>query len=146
MVPRAEGPPPTRADIPAPSPLARQLAEAIAAFPDRAVEITLSPEELGRVRMVVTSHDGALVLSLAAERPETLDLMRRNIDQLAADLRDLGFDSFRFNFTGEGSGGHNARPVPHAEAPMDGPAPASSAPAARPVSRVPAGAGLDIRL
>jgi hypothetical protein len=143
---RAEGPVTAFADAPAPPPLARQLAEAFAGFPDRSVEITLSPEELGRVRMVVTSHDGALVLSLAAERPETLDLLRRNIDQLAADLRDLGFGSFRFNFTGEGSGGHGARPAPHAEAPLDGPAPVPPAPAARPAGRASAGAGLDIRL
>jgi hypothetical protein len=143
---RAEGPTTARADIPAPPPVARQIAEAFAAFPDRAVEITLSPEELGRVRMVVTSHDGALVLSLAAERAETLDLMRRNIDQLAADLRDLGFDSFRFNFTGERSGGHDARPAPGAEAPLEGPEPVPPAPTAHPAGRASAGAGLDIRL
>jgi hypothetical protein len=143
---RAEGPTTARADIPAPPPVARQIAEAFAAFPDRAVEITLSPEELGRVRMVVTSHDGALVLSLAAERAETLDLMRRNIDQLAADLHDLGFDSFRFNFAGEGSGGHDARPAPGAEALPDGPVPVPPAPTAHPAGRASAGAGLDIRL
>ncbi|RXL51583.1 flagellar hook-length control protein FliK, partial [Citrobacter sp. AAK_AS5] len=57
-----------------------RLAEALAPVADRPVELTLSPEELGRVRMTLTTQDGTLTLAIQAARPETIDLMRRHID------------------------------------------------------------------
>lgn len=84
---------------PLPHGLGLQLAGTIARFPEKPVEVTLSPEELGRVRMTLVTTDGALTLSLVADRPETLDLMRRNIDQLAQDFRDMGFHDLTFNFS-----------------------------------------------
>lgn len=78
--------------------LGHRLAEAVSQFPDRPVEITLSPEELGRVRLTLTTHDGALTMMIQADRSETLDLMRRNIDSLAQDFRDLGYQELSFSF------------------------------------------------
>lgn len=78
--------------------LGQRLAETVAQFPDRPVEVTLSPDELGRVRLSLTTHDGTLTMSVQADRPETLDLLRRNIDQLAQDFRDLGFRDLSFSF------------------------------------------------
>ena len=78
--------------------LGQRLAEAAAQLPDRTVEVTLSPEELGRVRMSLSTQDGALTMSVQADRPETLDLLRRNIDQLVRDFRDLGFNDLSFSF------------------------------------------------
>ncbi len=86
-----------------PAGLGHRLAEFATQFPDRPIEVTLSPEELGRVRMSLVTHEGALTMMLQAERPETLDLLRRNIDQLAQDFRDLGFQDLTFRF---GSGDH----------------------------------------
>ena len=69
---------------------------------ERPMELVLSPAELGRVRISMQAGDGAMVVQVVAERPETLDLMRRNIDQLAQEFRNMGFDSADFSF------GHNA--------------------------------------
>lgn len=83
---------------PLPAGFGLRLAEAVAHFPDRAVELTLTPEELGRVRMTLSTQDGVLALSIQADRPETIDLMRRHIDQLAQDFREIGFTDLSFNF------------------------------------------------
>ncbi|MGB5836403.1 MAG: flagellar hook-length control protein FliK [Albidovulum sp.] len=81
-----------------------RMAEAISRSPDRPVEITLAPEELGRVRMSITTQDGALTMLLQADRPETLDLLRRHIDTLAQDFKDIGFENLSFSF------GQNSNP------------------------------------
>jgi len=127
-----------------------QLAEAASRFPDRPVELTLSPEELGRVRMTLSTVDGALTLSLSAERPETLELLRRHIDELARDFRALGYADVSFSFedrpTGrDPSAGDRAEPGEG-----DGTDPAgpdgSETPAANPVRLALApGQGLDLR-
>ncbi|WP_323767703.1 flagellar hook-length control protein FliK [Antarctobacter sp.] len=82
----------------------RQVAEGMARLSDGIVEIRLSPEELGHVRMQLVSSDGGMTVHVSADRPETLDLLRRNIDQLARDLADAGYDGASFTFS-EGGGG-----------------------------------------
>lgn len=82
--------------------LGRQLAASLTDLSGRSVEVTLAPEELGRVTMTIASGDGGLTLTLFAERPETLDLMRRHIDQLAQEFRDLGFGTLNFAFSHNG--------------------------------------------
>jgi hypothetical protein len=81
-----------------PHALAHQLAQAFSTNGTRPVEVTLSPEELGKVRMTLHTTDSSITVSLQAERPETLDLMRRNIDSLARDFRDLGYSNISFDF------------------------------------------------
>ncbi|WP_417205843.1 flagellar hook-length control protein FliK [Antarctobacter sp.] len=82
----------------------RQVADGMARLSDGAVEIRLSPEELGHVRMQLVSADGGMTVHVSADRPETLDLLRRHIDQLARDLADAGYDGASFTFS-EGDGG-----------------------------------------
>jgi hypothetical protein len=48
--------------------------------------------------MTVAQGDDSVAVTLTADRPETLDLLKRNIDQLAQDLQDLGFQSLSFSF------------------------------------------------
>lgn len=91
---------PPRSDMP--PRVADQLVQVARTAADGPVEITLRPEELGRVRMHLTAVDQSVTLVISAERPETLDLMRRNIDQLAQDYRDLGYENVSFSF---GAGG-----------------------------------------
>lgn len=79
----------------------RQLAEALLAGDsgrEDILELKLRPEELGHLRFRMTQGEHGLVLSIAAERPETLDLLRRNVDQLARALSDLGYESSSFSF------------------------------------------------
>ena len=90
-----------RADVP--RHVAMQIGEAVRAMPDRPVDIALNPEELGRVRLSISISEGGVTLSVLAERPETLDMMRRHADQLARELADLGFASIDLSF-GQGRG------------------------------------------
>jgi len=77
---------------------ASQIAQVLANTNAKTTEISLNPEELGRVRLSMTAGDGAITLTIAAERPETSDLLRRHIDTLAQEFRDLGYDSLSFSF------------------------------------------------
>ncbi|MCB2128860.1 MAG: flagellar hook-length control protein FliK [Rhodobacteraceae bacterium] len=75
-----------------------RLAELARHHAGQTIEIALSPEELGRIRMSFSTQDGGLAVTIQADRPDTLDLMRRNIESLAADFRDLGFQDLSFAF------------------------------------------------
>ncbi|MES2145313.1 MAG: flagellar hook-length control protein FliK, partial [Pseudomonadota bacterium] len=68
-----------------------------AAGPDR-VEVILSPEELGRVQMDFRADGDNVRVFLTAERPDTLDLLRRHADQLAAELRQAGYSGASLSF------------------------------------------------
>ena len=127
----------------------QQLAAALADQPDRPVEIALSPEELGRVRMTLHHGEAGLTVAIHAERPETLDLMRRNIDMLVRDFRDLGYSEMSFSFSGQsGQDRPESRPgQPDSLAP----APAVGAPAPRipilaPLRLELGNGGLDLRI
>ncbi|MGB3314973.1 MAG: flagellar hook-length control protein FliK [Albidovulum sp.] len=127
--------------------LGQRLAETVARFPDRPVEVTLSPEELGRVRMSLSTHDGTLTMSVQADRPETLDLLRRNIDQLAQDFRDLGFRDLSFSF-GDRPARQSPQPLPDdatKETVSEAPQNLQQAQQTRPVA-IGADGGLDLRL
>ncbi|WP_454272544.1 flagellar hook-length control protein FliK [Roseovarius sp. MBR-154] len=88
-----------RADLP--QQIAMQIATATgraAPTGDRLINLTLSPEELGSVRLSLRQTDDGLAVAIFAERPETLDLLRRNIDLLARDFLDIGYESAEFTF------------------------------------------------
>jgi hypothetical protein len=89
---------PTRQDLP--MLIARQIAEAAPQLPNRPVDISLSPEELGRVRLSLSANEAGLVINVLAERPETLDLMRRNIAALGQEFQALGYEDVAFSFSG----------------------------------------------
>ncbi len=95
---------PFRADL-APH-VARQLGEVMTQAAHKPVEIALSPEELGRVRMSVVTEDGKITVNILAERPDTLDLMRRHIDQLGQTFRSMGYNQISFSF-GQGADNGN---------------------------------------
>ena len=78
--------------------VAAQIAIAVNNTPGKTTEIALNPEELGRVRLSLSAADGAIMLNVLAERPETQDLLRRNMDLLAQEFRQLGYTSISFSF------------------------------------------------
>ncbi|MCF6233677.1 MAG: flagellar hook-length control protein FliK [Rhodobacteraceae bacterium] len=80
--------------------VASQMAEAVMRTQNNKIEIALNPEELGRVRMVLSTTELGVTVSIVAERVETLDLMRRHIDQLAKEFRELGYQNIGFEFSG----------------------------------------------
>lgn len=81
-----------------PGMIGRQMAEALQRLPDRPVELSLNPEELGRVRLSISTAEGGITVHVLAERPETLDLMRRHIDQLGREFQALGYENINFAF------------------------------------------------
>lgn len=92
---------PTRMDLP--HHVARQIADALQHLPNRPVEIVLSPEELGRVRLGVSTSEGNIMVSVLAERPETTELIRRHISALETAFQELGYSNINFSFTGDRS-------------------------------------------
>ena len=123
--------------------VAAQLAEVIAQRGGGDIEIALSPEELGRVRLGLSGAEGAMTVTVTAERPETLELMRRHIEVLAQELRDMGFAKLSFSF-GQG----DRQPHPGGGHSPDEPSAASSIPEDGPTGSAPSpgGPGLDLRL
>lgn len=94
--------------------VAQQLVAASISEPNKPMELALSPEELGRVKLTFSSGDGGMVVSILAERPETLDLMRRNITSLAQEFLGMGYDQISFNFNQSGSEQQqNGQPTPN---------------------------------
>ncbi|MGZ3217919.1 flagellar hook-length control protein FliK [Paracoccus sp. T5] len=78
-------------------PVLNQVTQAwVSATGDR-TDIALSPEELGRLRLVFSGHDRSQV-TIWAERPETLDLVRRNADLLTQQLAEAGVPAGSLEF------------------------------------------------
>lgn len=85
-------------------PIVSQVVQlAFRAAADGIVEVRLQPEELGRLRIAMTQVESGVVVQISAERPETLDLLRRNVDLLERDLREQGFGNASFSFGEESS-------------------------------------------
>ena len=83
--------------------VAAQIIAAVSQSSGSTTDIVLNPEELGRVRISLSNGDAGLTVNILTERAETADLMRRNIEILARDLRDMGYENPSFTF-GEQSG------------------------------------------
>ena len=114
---------------------------------DGPIDLALAPEELGRLTISLRQEGDFVRVSMMAERPETLDLLRRHAGDLLADLRQSGFSgaSFTFGQSGQDPTSRSAG----AAAATDTAAPPPSAPVDyKPVhpSRAQTGAGLDLRL
>ena len=146
---------PSLAQGPTAASLAPQLAVALSSAPNGTVEITLSPEELGRVRLSLSTTDAALNLTILAERPETAELMRRHADGLLREFRAMGYEAVTLAFGdtgGQSTGGQSDQQEPRpvasdrTSAPGSATAPPEFDPATPPPKRVIAAAGLDIRL
>lgn len=111
------------------------------------VEVVLNPQELGRMRFEMHQQGDHLRVFLVAERPETLDLLRRHGEQLLSDLRQSGFGGASLSF---GSWGQQAGDSQAQILAPDGPPPEDVLPVT-PSSLLPRllpmapGAGLDLR-
>ncbi|MCV6598379.1 MAG: flagellar hook-length control protein FliK [Mangrovicoccus sp.] len=85
--------------------VSRQIAEAVVNMREGSVELRLSPEELGRVSLSMSQGEGGMLVHLAAERPETLELLRRHIALLETELGAMGFEAAGFSFGAAGQDG-----------------------------------------
>jgi len=120
---------------------------ALRANKDEKVELTLDPIELGKVRFDFSTTGDRMHVNLSVERGDTLDLLRRNADQLRAEFRDAGFDSSSLSFSQWTQQGGDNRT---AEAAFDDPDMAEfdlAQPEATPNrNKTSTGHGLDLRL
>ncbi|MBN9886134.1 flagellar hook-length control protein FliK [Salipiger abyssi] len=126
----------------------RQIAEALGGSGSGTgdmIELKLNPEELGHLRFRMGQGEHGLVLTISAERTETLDLLRRNVDQLARHLSDMGYESASFSFGQGQSGGRGSSPAGAPVEVSEGQAMPEHI-AAPPPQRMTAASGLDIRL
>lgn len=98
--------------------VAQQVSTAIAMSGGKKTEVSLSPAELGRVSISLNSAETGLVVTILAERPETLDLLRRGAMQLATEFTEIGYGSVEFSFGQETS----EQDAPEDSGRRDGPA------------------------
>ena len=70
-----------------------QIAEVLRNTREGTIEISLQPEELGRVRLSLHGAEGAMTLQIHSERPETAELIRRHVALLQEEIRSLGYES-----------------------------------------------------
>lgn len=87
--------------------VAQQLAEAVATGGKRNVDVTLNPRELGHVNMRVMTTEMGVTITINAERPETEDLMRRHIQDLAREFKEMGFTDISFQFGSDTDAGQS---------------------------------------
>lgn len=89
--------------------LPQALAAAAGANRAQSVNLQLDPIELGTVAFNMETGPAGLVVTIVAERPETLELLRRHADQFLADLRQSGFQgaSLQFGPSGQGPSGQS---------------------------------------
>ena len=112
---------------------------------DGTVEVALDPVELGALTITFRHEGEALRIVILAERPETLDLMRRNAGEFLADLRGQGFGHATLSFSGYQSEGHaKGQDAPATAAPSR--APATGETDLLPSSPARSTAGVDLRL
>lgn len=108
--------------MPNPStPIAAQLIPYAGAAQSGPVEVTLSPAELGHLKFEILHRGEGVQIVLSAERGDTLDLLRRNSDQLLADFRNAGFSGASLSFGGWGAGQGQSAPVTDEATAQDAP-------------------------
>lgn len=88
--------------------IASQMATAINARPHSgAIEVALNPDELGRVSIILNGRDDGFHLTISAERPETLDMMRRHLSVLEAEFQNFGLGDLSFDLGTSADAHHN---------------------------------------
>lgn len=63
------------------------------------IQIQWDPIELGRVRILLQMTETGLHIQIMAERPETLDLMRRFSADLMQDMEKMGYSDLMMSFS-----------------------------------------------
>ena len=119
----------------------RQVSGAVQGQAEGRVEIALNPEELGRVHLTLQHGDHGLTVHIGAERPETMDLIRRHVAELAGEFRGMGHTDVAFSFSDRAP----QRPTAQTWSKDTAAAPPPPPSALPPLSRS-AASGLDIRI
>lgn len=109
-------------------------------------ELILEPAELGRLRFDLITQGDQVQVTLSAERPETLDLLRRHSEDLKQEFRAAGLDSGTLSFSQWGGGEAANGPAVLPEEDLDEAVPLPAILAPSPLRPPVSGTGLDLRL
>lgn len=123
------------------SDVSRQLAQAIQRGTDGSVEIRLSPEELGDVKMRVAQSENAISITIQSERADTLELMKRHHQLLEKELLSMGFQEASFFFGDRGKDEQPNTEFSRTSDPLEDAAEEESG-----SRRIASGGGLDLRV
>jgi flagellar hook-length control protein FliK len=99
---KSESPPSlvsTQAAVSMPKNVAIQLVQAAPTDGGQTVEIALDPVELGKVRLTLQTSETGINVQILADRPETIDLLRRNMHLLEAEFDSIGYQDIGFEFS-----------------------------------------------
>ncbi|MGH1576811.1 flagellar hook-length control protein FliK [Planktotalea sp.] len=66
------------------------------------VDVALSPDDLGRLSIKLEQTNQGSVFTFSADRADTQDLIRRQIEQLQEQFRAMGFENLNFAFENQG--------------------------------------------
>lgn len=79
--------------------IVKQLVQHSSAAKDGGVELIVSPAELGHVKFQIHQQADNVRIVLSAERSDTLDLLRRNAEQLLQEFKQSGFSDASLSFS-----------------------------------------------
>ena len=87
------------------APVTRQIIDAIHAriTAEKVIEVSLNPAELGRLKLSLTPAENGLVINIMAERAETIEMIRRNLNDLEQAFSKLGHENITFSFDQNGN-------------------------------------------
>ena len=71
--------------------IAAQIVDQLKPLKTGGVELHLSPKELGSVNIRFVPNEAGVFVNITAERPETGELLRRNVDALLQEFRHAGY-------------------------------------------------------
>ncbi len=138
---------PYRTSHPLPKAFSTALARSVTESGHSRAELILEPAELGKLRFDLVTRGTEVQVTLAAERPETLTLLRNHADELRQEFRAAGLDTGSLNFSqwGQRDDGQTLPNSAAAEPVRDEPDATPMTTTLSPLPRNP-GAGLDLRL
>ena len=87
--------------------IAQQMTAALSRVQDGTIQIRLDPPELGRLSVTMPTVETGGTAVISADRPEVLDLIRRNEHLLQKELQSAGFANLDLSFSEHNEQGQN---------------------------------------
>ncbi|MFA9230406.1 MAG: flagellar hook-length control protein FliK [Microgenomates group bacterium] len=81
-----------------PATVVAQIIHQLHQKPAGTVEINLHPKDLGKLHFEMVPKGEGMSVTLSAEQPQTMELLRKGADQLLQELRNAGFVGSTINF------------------------------------------------